>query len=99
MKTFFKKIISKNQYKFTDKTISVHIRTWNRNGENGRRKYLFNIEKFEKKMLEFDNTYNFFICSDSQEVINNFKNNKKFKNRIYFLAPIIYMMHKKITFF
>ena len=68
---------------FTDKTISVHIRTWNRNGENGRRKYLFNIEKFEKKMLEFDNTYNFFICSDSEEVINKFKNNKKFKNRIY----------------
>jgi len=68
--------------KFNNKTISVHIRSWNRNGEKVRNKNLFQIKDFEKKMLEFDNTYNFFICSDSQEVINNFKNNKKFKNRI-----------------
>jgi len=69
--------------KFNDKTVSVHIRTWNRNGEESRKNYLFNIQKFENEMFKYKNN-NFFIATDSQEVKEYFKNISKLKNKITF---------------
>lgn len=68
--------------KFNDKTVSVHIRSWNRNGEAGRREDLFNITKWEDKMDNFSNDYQFYLSSDSKEVINYFIKNEKYKDRI-----------------
>ena len=68
--------------KFDNNTISVHIRSWNRKNEIGRRDYLYNIGKFEKEMEKYDNTYNFYIASDSQEVLDYFQKSKKFSKRI-----------------
>lgn len=67
--------------KFNQYTISIHIRSWNRKGEGGRRS-LFKINKFEDKMKEYDKKYNFYLASDSSSVINYFKNNSSLKDRI-----------------
>lgn len=67
---------------FTINTISVHIRSWNRNAEESRRNYLFDINRFEKKMNEYDNKYNFYLASDSYGVINYFKTESPLKDRI-----------------
>ena len=67
--------------KFNEKTVSVHLRSWNRKNEKGRRDYLFNIKKFEKQMLKFKET-NFYLASDSNEVIQYFTNKSKLKDKI-----------------
>ena len=62
---------------FNSNTVSVHIRSWNRNGEHGRRSNLFQLDKFEKEMKSRLNTHpltNFFLTSDSSQVIQHFKN-------------------------
>jgi len=69
--------------KFNKKTISVHIRSWNRNGEKGRRDYLFNIQKFEKEMKKYDKSYTFYVATDSQNVQNYFLKESKLKDRIF----------------
>ena len=66
---------------FSDKTISLHIRSWNRPNEKSRAS-LFNYNKFENEIEKYDNSYNFFLCSDSQKVKNYFK--KKYGERILF---------------
>jgi len=66
---------------FSDKTISVHIRSWNRPNEKGRNK-LHNIVKFENTMKKYDKSYTFFIATDSQNVKNYFLNKSCLKNRI-----------------
>ena len=40
----------------------------------GRRSYLFNIQKYEKLMDTYDNTYTFYISTDSQQVKDYFQN-------------------------
>jgi len=65
--------------KFNEKTISIHIRSWNRINESGR-KNLFNLDNFEKEIEKYDETYNFYLASDCQEVKD--KLNKKYGNRI-----------------
>lgn len=74
-----------NQFsqQFNDKTISLHIRSWNRNKEMGRRSYLFNIQKYEKQMDTYDNTYTFYISTDSQQVKDYFEQQKKYKVIFY----------------
>ena len=67
---------------FGPNTISVHIRSWNRNGEKERMIGLFNISKFEKKMNGYDNFYNFFLSSDSKEVIDYFTKKSTLKDRV-----------------
>ena len=68
---------------FNEKTISVHIRSWNRNKEGGRRSYLFDIQKYEKKMNKYDNTYTFYISTDSQQVKDYFEKQKKYNVIFY----------------
>jgi hypothetical protein len=75
--------IDKYSKQFNDKTISVHIRSWNRNGENSRRDYLFNIQKFENEMKKYDKDYTFYIATDSKDVQNYFKNKSELKDRIF----------------
>jgi hypothetical protein len=61
--------------KFNENTVSVHIRSWNRNAELGRRSSLFQIDKFEKEMKNRVNNnqeVNFYLASDSSVVINHF---------------------------
>lgn len=74
-----KKKIDKFCKNFNSKTISIHIRSWNRKNENGRSN-LFNYNKFENEIEKYDNSYNFFLCSDSQKVKDYFKN--KYGDRI-----------------
>ena len=69
--------------KFNDKTVSVHIRSWNRNGEKSRRDNLFNIQKFENEMKKYDKEHTFFIATDSKDVQNYFLKESEFKNRIF----------------
>ena len=73
-----KKVIefSKN---FNEKTISLHIRSWNRNGENSRQKILFNLDNFITEIKKYPEN-NFYLSSDSSEVIKILKNN--FNNQI-----------------
>jgi hypothetical protein len=61
---------------FNPNTVSVHIRSWNRNAELGRRSGLFQIDKFEKEMknrINSNNETNFYLASDSSKVIKHFK--------------------------
>jgi hypothetical protein len=61
---------------FNQNTISVHIRSWNRNAELGRRSGLFQIDKFEKEMknrINSNQQTNFYLASDSSQVINHFR--------------------------
>lgn len=67
---------------FDSNTISVHIRSWNRNAEGSRRKSLFNIELFEAEMMKYPDS-NFFIATDSQAVRDYFIGHKEFSNRIH----------------
>jgi len=76
---------------FDEYTISMHIRSWNRNGENGRRDHLFDKEKFEKemenKMEEYfaqniDQYCKFFLTTDSQEVKDYFTKESTYKDMI-----------------
>jgi hypothetical protein len=65
--------------KFNEKTISIHIRSWNRKNEQVR-KILFNLDNIENEIEKYDETYNFYLASDCQEVKD--KLNKKYGNRI-----------------
>lgn len=67
---------------FDEYTISVHIRSWNRNGEGGRREGLYDIIKWEKEMDKYDERYKFFISTDSNDVRDYFMNREKYNGRI-----------------
>lgn len=76
---------------FDEYTVSMHVRSWNRNGEKGRRDYLFDIAKFEKVMEEkmeehFNQNYlgncKFFLTTDSQEVKDYFTKESQYKDSI-----------------
>tara|TARA_Y100000310_G_C20515422_1_gene730923 strand:- start:281 stop:1024 length:744 start_codon:yes stop_codon:yes gene_type:complete len=68
---------------FDKNTISVHIRSWNRNGEGGRRNYLHNLSKFEIEMNKFDNKHTFYIATDSSDVQDYFRNVSVLKKRVF----------------
>lgn len=57
---------------FNEKTISIHIRSWNRNGEKSRQDVLFNLQKFINEINKYPDN-NYFLSSDSQEVIDKLK--------------------------
>jgi len=84
--------IEKFSKKFTNKTVSVHIRSWNRPNEETRRSLHFKT-KFICEMDKFSNDYNFFLTSDSQKVINYFTQKSKLKDRII-IYPRIYNLNK-----
>jgi len=65
--------------KFSKNTISIHIRSWNRNGEKGRQDRLFNLKNFIEIINKYPNN-NFYLSSDSQKVINELK--EKYKEKI-----------------
>lgn len=75
---------------FNDNTVSVHIRSWNRNGESGRRDFLFNIKKFEdeieRRICDFIekgiDDFKFYLSTDSQEVKDYFTNQYINKEKI-----------------
>ncbi len=71
--------------KFNNNTISVHIRSWNRNGEKSRRDGLFNIDKFVNEMKKY-NKHNFFMSTDSEEVKKYFSEESELKDRIIFYS-------------
>ena len=64
---------------FNEKTISLHIRSWNRPNEKGR-SCLYNLNKFENEMNKYDKSYKFFLATDSINTQKILK--KKYKNRI-----------------
>ena len=51
--------------------VSVHIRSWNRENEQGR-KHLFNLEKFIDRMKYFKDCH-YFVTSDSSDVLEKVK--------------------------
>ena len=55
--------------------VSVHIRSWNRDNEEGRQ-HLHDIEKFISKMNEYSDCC-YFLTSDSQETIDMVKSRVK----------------------
>ena len=65
--------IDRYSKQFNDKTVSIHIRSWNRNGEKGRRDYLYNIEKFEKEEKRIMSKFE----KQEKEMIEKFKKKKK----------------------
>jgi len=67
--------------KFKSNTISVHIRTWNRNNEKGRRDYLYNLSKFETEMYKFPKKTTFYLSTDSSDTQDHFKT--KFGKRVF----------------
>ena len=64
---------------FNEKTISVHIRSWNRNNES-KRSRLYDLNKYIDIMNKYP-TNNFYLSSDSQNVLNELK--EIYKERIY----------------
>jgi hypothetical protein len=61
---------------FNGNTISVHIRTYNdAAGTRGKERgiFHFNIDRFIGQMKEQDDNCNFFVCSDSDEAIEQIK--------------------------
>ena len=90
---------------FESDTVSVHIRSWNRNGETGRRGYLYSIEKFEVEMRKRESHVKFFIATDSQYVRDFFNSSIEWKERVIFFmiekliwiqAVIFHKVYKKI---
>ena len=72
-KNISKKINGFSKRHFNEKTISVHMRTYNdKAGTRGKKKgiYSFELDKFIQKMKEQDDSCNFFVCSDCDETIN-----------------------------
>jgi hypothetical protein len=69
---------------FTEKTVSVHIRSWEDQDPDEesrlRQKHFFNLNNFLEEMYKFDNDTNFFVCSDSENIIKKLK--KIFGTRI-----------------
>ncbi len=68
---------------FDKNTVSVHIRSWNRNGEASRRNDLHKLEKYESEMRKHEGC-RFYISTDSSSVIEYFKNNKQWMDRVIF---------------
>ncbi len=68
---------------FDKNTVSVHIRSWNRNGEMSRRSDLHNLEKYELEMRKCDKC-KFFISTDSSNVIKYFKMSEEWRDRVIF---------------
>jgi len=73
------KIVNNFSKNFNDKTISLHIRSWNRPNEKGR-SCLYNLNKFEDEINKYDKSYKFFLATDSLKTQKILK--KKYKNRI-----------------
>ena len=73
------KIVNNISKNFTEKTISISIRSW---PDAPERQYLFNINDFINKMKKYDNSYNFFISSDDINYIDKLKS--LFKDRIIY---------------
>ena len=69
--------------KFNKKTVSVHIRSWSRKNEETRNSLLFKngIKRFEEEMLKYKDN-NFYLASDSNNVLNYFKNKSILKDKI-----------------
>ena len=67
---------------FNENSVSVHIRSWNRKNEMGRRAYLHNVIKFEKEMMKYGAEYNFFIATDSMDVRKYFTQKSVLKDRV-----------------
>ena len=69
---------------FDDKTISVHIRSWEDQDPDEeselRQKHFFNLNNFIDEMMSYDEDTKFFVCSDSLNVIGKLK--KLFGDRI-----------------
>jgi len=57
---------------FDDKTISLHIRSWNRPHEKGR-SCLHNLSQFENEIDKYDSNFKFFLATDSSKVKKNLK--------------------------
>ena len=56
---------------FNEHTISIHIRSWNRKNEESR-KSLFNLNKYIDTLNKYPDK-NFYLSSDSQDVLNKLK--------------------------
>ena len=69
---------------FDDDTISVHIRSWNRNAESSRRDYLHDLKKYEREMRLCSPHSRFFISSDSSEVLRYFRESEEWGKRVIF---------------
>ena len=67
--------------KFNSKTVSVHIRSWNRPNEQTRRSLHYKT-KFLLEMKKFPDDFKFFLTSDSQKVLNFFTKECELKNRV-----------------
>ena len=76
-----KKNINEFSKQFNKNTISIHIRSWNRNNEKGRT-ILHNIKDFINIMNKYPNN-NFYLSSDSQKVLNHLKDIFKERLLIY----------------
>ena len=72
--------VNKFMKNFNDKTISLHIRSWNRNGEKKRKNILFNLQNFINEIDKYIESHHFYLSSDSEEIIYTLKN--KYKNKI-----------------
>ena len=68
---------------FDNKTVSVHIRSWNRNGEGSRRDGLYNIEKYLVEMRKYDDSYKFYLATDSSHIQSYLSTLDEFKDRIF----------------
>ena len=88
LKPDFLQKVEKYSSFFTDKTISVHIRTGNNMGwiqsKSEMKKYKNMTENivldYYKHMDDVNSTSNFFVCCDNDEVLTRFKD--RYKNRV-----------------
>ena len=88
LKPDFLQKVEKYSSFFTDKTISVHIRTGNNMGwiqsKSEMEKYKNKTENivldYYKQMDDVDSTFNFFVCCDNDEILTRFKD--RYKNRV-----------------
>lgn len=93
LNTKLQKIVESFSNNFNENTISVHIRSWNRNAELGRRSSLFQIDKFEKEMINrinYNTKTNFYIATDSSQVINYFTKLNNNVNSLFYQKIITY---------
>ena len=88
LKPDFLQKVEKYSSFFTDKTISVHIRTGNnmkwKQSKSEMEKYKSTTENivldYYKQMDDVDSTFNFFVCCDNDEILTRFKD--RYKNRV-----------------
>jgi len=88
LKPDFLQKVEKYSSFFTDKTISVHIRTGNNmdwtQSKSEMEKYKNMTENivldYYKHMDDVDSTSNFFVCCDNDEILTRFKD--RYKNRV-----------------